>query len=287
MEPNEIKAFVESFFTLRDCTILENDPSYLTVELNPETDKDLGYRPFYWSYIENMRMKPQLLVKRYIFDPAFEQREMSDEYLLFGSYRLRQIFLAAKKKGQFIRLYEEDNTIKGTTALSPWIMVNYKVEYVCDKKREQLFSFGYNLITGLICDNFYKQIENMRLTPKLPAYFFTQSPLHSTQMGFAQIEQRMNQLILSQDDSWALAAWQRYEAEKEQTIQYYQENYIKYQQKGNKNEYKQAIEQWATEKSQRIEELEWQYMPRIEVSPINMGVLYLLSTPKYELKTTP
>lgn len=279
MEANEIKALVTNFFTLRDCTILENDPNYITVELNPETDKDLGYRPFYWSYIENMRTKPQLLVKRYIFDPAIEQREMGDEYLLFGSYRLRQIFMAAKRRGQFIRLYEEDQMVNGTTALCPWIMMNYKVDYICDKKREQIHSFGYNLLTGLICENFYQKIIHLSLTPKLPAFFFTQSALYSTQAGIQQIEQRMNELLLAQDDAWALAAWQRYESEKEQTVQYYHEHFIQYADKLSKDKQKEALDQWNSEKSLRVEELEWQYKPRIMVNPINMGVLYLLSSP--------
>ncbi len=279
MELNEIRAFVENFFTLRDCKIIENHPNYLTVELNSDTDKDLGYRPFYWSYIENMQIKPQLLVKRYIFDPTYPDQDLSDEYLLFGSNRLRQIFIAAKKRGQFIRLYEEHHPVKGTTALCPWIIINYKVEYTCDKKKERLFSFGYNLITGDIKENFIQFIENILLTPKLPAYFFTQSPVFSIQTGMNQIESRITQLILSEDDRWAVSAWHRYEIEKQQTLEYYQENFTKLKQKPNHVEYDQAVSQWESEKALRIEELEWQYKPRIDVTPINIGILYLLSQP--------
>lgn len=279
MNQQEIRTYVESFFTLRDCKILESTPSYITVELNPETDKDLSYRPFYWSYVEKMRQTPQLLIKRYIFDPTFPHSEMGDEYLLFGSSRLRQIFLVAKKRGQYIRLYEEHNTTFRTEALSPWVMINYKVEYVCDKKKEKLLSYGFNLITGEIYEQFYQFIQKLSLTPKLPAYLFIQSPIYSTYLAIQQIEQNITRELQSEDDSWVKNSISKLEYEKQQTLQYYQELLENYKKKKSTTVEAQDENQWEIEKNKRIEELEWQYSPRVDISPINIGIFYLLSHP--------
>ncbi|PTQ55661.1 MAG: hypothetical protein BSOLF_0364 [Candidatus Carbobacillus altaicus] len=57
-----------TYFELSGSTILEEEPPRrLTVELSQEADQALGYRPFYWSYITLMRMKPELLKKTYRF----------------------------------------------------------------------------------------------------------------------------------------------------------------------------------------------------------------------------
>lgn len=275
MEQNEIKEYVESFFSLRECKILENNEYDLVVEINEDTDKDLGYRPFYWSYVENAKIKPEPLVKRYIFDPSQAQNSISDEYLLFGSQRLRQIFMATKKRGQYIRLYEQFQPLHHTTALTPWIMLNYKIEFICDVKREELLSYGFNLITGEIQNNFYENILLLSLTPKLPNYLFTPSPIYSIQTAINHVENQIKLYLQKQDEAWAKSAWYKHDLEKEQTIQFYQENLSKYVQKNKFADQTKALKEWEDEKSKRLQELEWQYQPRIEVSPICLGILYL------------
>jgi hypothetical protein len=276
LDQQEIRKYVEAYFKLRDCNILESDEKFITVELNPETDRDLGYRPFYWTYIEKMGMKPELLKKRYYFDSNEIENQMQGDYLLFGSTQLRQIFAAVKKRGEFVRLYEDRQLLGSTQALSPWLLINYKIEYICDLKKERLLSLGFNLATGEIYPDFFAIVQHIRLTPRLPANLYIQTPVYSLDTALDHVERSIAADLQKEDDTWAREAYQRYEKERLQTLQYYQEMMIRLQSKSNKSGDDQQL---AHERDLRLRELEWQYKPRIEINTVNQGVIYLHTHP--------
>lgn len=275
MDTNQIREYVKHFFTLRECPILEQQPAYMTVELNAETDKDLGYRPFYWSYIENAKLQPQLLVKRFIFDPKYPKQEMGDEYLYFGAQRLQQIFSTTKKRGQFVRLYEELLSHVTTTALIPWIMLNFKIEYICDKKKEELLSFGFNLVTGDIREQFFECIVHLRLTPKLPDFMFTQPPMYSVSFAIQRLENIIQEMVSNEDKRWADEAWQKFAQEEQRLQQYFTELRSKPMKKDHQQHKEEIIRQLNDEHKKRMEEVAWQYKPRIQISLVNAGVFFL------------
>ncbi len=263
------------FFTLRDCPIVEQHPAYITVELNIDTDKDLGYRPFYWSYIENTNLQPQLLVKRYIFDPTYPKQELGDEYLYYGSRRLHQIFMSTKKRGQFVRLYEEQSKHSKTTALIPWIMINYKIDYICDQKKEHMVSYGYNLVTGELREQFFDRVKNMNLTSKLPDYVFTQPPKYPVNFATQQFENAIKDIISKEDKQWVIDAWSKYEEETNRLEQYFLELHDKPLKKGLGLNEADIMQQLDDEKKKRSEEVSWQYKPRVQICPSNAGVFFL------------
>lgn len=275
MDQAAVRTYVEKFFILRGCEIIDRNDDEIQVILNEETDKDLEYRPFYWTYVENAKIKPELLKKRYIFNQNVPQKHFTDEYLFFGSRRLHQIFLATQKRGKYVRLYEDLQPLKNIRALHPWLMVNYKVEYVCDTKKEEIHSLGFNLITGIIQEKFYEKIKTLSLTPRLPNYMFTPTPLFSLQSGLKRLEEKIVQIISKEDHTWADLARQKFDQEVRVLQEYYNE--VKYSNGTSDNQEEKNIEE---ERRQRLEELEWQYLPRINVIPIQFALMYLYTNPK-------
>ncbi|MBE3554645.1 MAG: hypothetical protein IMW85_06590 [Thermicanus sp.] len=280
MDQQEVRKFVEAFFQHRKCDLLRRDEHSITVRLSPETDKDLGYRPFYWSYVETMGMEPELLEITYLFQPK-ETNELRTEPLLFGSPRLKAIFEATKKKGKFIRLYEEVPFSSKKKPLDPWLFVNYKVEYLSDLKREKLLSFGLHLGTGRIVEDFFSRILSLSLNPTLSPHLFLNPSRLTIREAAHRLEERITRLLRSEGDEWADEAMRRLEAEKKQTRQYYERRLEEIREKGKGEGEEDFLQKVIREREKRLRELEWQYSPHIEVNPINQGILYLLPTSLY------
>src|SRR6218665_184631 len=57
--------FLEAF----DCTILEKTPSYVTVKLSSEADREMTGRPYYWSFIERTGTAAETMTYTFVFDP--------------------------------------------------------------------------------------------------------------------------------------------------------------------------------------------------------------------------
>jgi hypothetical protein len=69
MKREQIEAFVMRFLHAEKCDILEKHPAYVTVKLSPSADKELTYRPYYWSFVERTGITPETLVCTFVFDP--------------------------------------------------------------------------------------------------------------------------------------------------------------------------------------------------------------------------
>ncbi len=123
-----------TFFKANDCEILRRSPHRLDVQLTIEMDKRLMNRPFYWHYLEKTGGIPNPMQLSLITDPNHAEEE--GELIHYGSPRLHQIFQTTKELGSYIRLFE-DTKGSGTahTPLHPWLGVNVKVCYQCDRKK--------------------------------------------------------------------------------------------------------------------------------------------------------
>lgn len=258
MQQQEIHNFLERYFHANECEITENSPGYLTVQLTAELDKELMNRPFYWHYLEKTGGIPNPMSLTFITNNQLAPENMKGETIHFGSPRLHQIFQSAKKLAGYIRLYENHHTVNRQTPLYPWLGMNIKISYQCDRKRDIFKSMGLQLINGKMAENFHQRLQQISLTPKIPDYSFTLSPLIKPMSGISRIENYLRSMIESEDHSWAEDARKRWDKDLQLLNHFYEEE-------SDRNE------SYETEK----QALQEQYEPKIKMSIINGGLFYL------------
>lgn len=258
MQQQEIKHFLEKFFLATNCAIVENDPSYITVQLTVEMDKELMNRPFYWHYLEKTGGKPNPMKLTFITNQTEAPGHIKGEKIHFGSPRLHQIFQSAKKLSKYIRLYERvRNEMGKNIPLYPWLCLNLKISYQCDLKRDVFKSVGLQLINGRYVEPFYDRLEKLELTPKIPDYSFTISPLIKPQSGIIRIENKIKNELEKENHEWADEARKRWDEDLQLL-----EHFYAGEEKGEAYE-KEKIA------------LKDQYEPKINISIINGGLFYL------------
>lgn len=257
MEQQDMHNYLERFFRINDCDILENDGKSLHIQLTEELDKRLMNRPFYWKYIKNTNMTPQPVTLRLLTEAPEEEQE--GELLHFGSPRLHQIFRATKQLSSHIRLFEYVQDGNGPLIpLEPWLGLNVKISYQCDHKKDRLVSLGLHLINGRIVDHFHNQMLSLDMTPKIPDYCFTLSPLIKPQSGLKRLETLIEDSVREEDHTWAEEAQQRWVDDLELLNQFYENNEDK-------------PESYELER----EALKEQYEPVIQVQITGGGLFYL------------
>ena len=258
MHQNEIHQFLEQFFLANNCEILISHPTYLQVQLTIELDKLLMNRPFYWHYLEKTGGIPNPATLTLITDPTDVPSDVKGEIIHFGSPRLHQIFQATKELSSYVRMYEK-NLQLDQTALYPWLVLNVRVSYQCDLKKEVLYSIGLQLINGYMKENFNDEIAKVPLTPKIPDYSFTLSPIIMPKSGINRIYHYLEDKLSKEDTTWAKDAMSRWEKDLSLLHHFYEE--------ANEEELKQLeMEKLALQK---------QYEPSIELEITNGGVFYL------------
>lgn len=258
MEQHKIHDFLVRYFKTSGCTILSNDNSSLHVQLTVEMDKRLMNRPFYWKYIEKLGQDGQPLELKLVTDPA--QAAMSDgEFIHFGSPRLHQIFQSAKEMSAHTRLFERVGHFDSRSIpLEPWMGINAKISYQCDRRKDELISFGLQLINGELVERFQEKLGALELTPKIPDYCFTISPLVKPGSGLKRIENHIESYVRNKDDHWAREAERRWDEDQGLLDQFYENAQSKPQ---SYELEKEAIRQ--------------QYEPKVQVDIINGGMFYL------------
>lgn len=257
VQQQDIHNFLHRFFISNGCTIIESSSGHIVVQLTIEMDKLLMNRPFYWHYVEKTGGVPNPMRLTFITDHSKTPEGVCGETIHFGSPRLHQIFQATKKMAANIRMYEQINSSQ-KVALQPWLVVNTKISYMCDRKKDLFISLGLNLINGIVIDRIQKKLLKKQLTPKIPDYCFTLSPLIKPMSGAKRIENIIAQMINSDDHTWAREAEIRWEQDLELLDHFYEE-------------LEEKPESYHVEKTA----LEEQYKPRIKVEIVNGGLFYL------------
>lgn len=259
MQPHQIHNFLERYFIANDCEIIEKTPSYLTVRLSIALDKLIMNRPFYWHYVEKTGRTPEPMTITFITDKANAPKKINGEVVHFGSPRLHQIFATTRELGGFIRLYEDVRAhANESIPLHPWLGLNVKISFQCDRKKDVLLSLGLNLIHGQVVYPFYEKLQKIRLTPKIPDYCFTLSPLIKEKSGLNRMKRMILTYIENEDDSWAKGAIERMERDLALLEQFYED-------------YEEKPESYHVEKQSIIE----LYRPKIHVNVINGGIFYM------------
>ncbi|MBP2240859.1 hypothetical protein J2Z40_001418 [Cytobacillus eiseniae] len=259
MQQQEIQHFLERYFQANNCSITDKGPGYLTVQLSIELDKVLMNRPFYWHYLEKTGGIPNPMQLTLITDPNIAPKTIKGETIHFGSPRLHQIFESTKNLAGYIRLYEKNHhSDRQQTPLRPWLGINLRISYQCDRKRDVFRSIGLQLINGQMVDHFHEKLMTVSLTPKIPDYSFTLSPLVMPKSGIIRIQHFIQQEIATEDHQWAEEATARWQKDLNLLEHFYQD-----------------VEE--KEESYEIEKqaLKEQYEPKVNISIINGGLFYL------------
>lgn len=349
MQQEQVRQFVERYLASFSAHIVESHPDYLTVKLPVEIDKDIGNRPFYWSWVEKMNLAYQPLVLTFAFHPERMPDGLRAEYLHLGAGRMQQIFASTQKHGQFVCMYEQTKGRpspyghRHSTPLVPWLCMNLKISLLCDKRRDILMYLGINLHEPRIVHDFTSFLFRLPLSPAIPDYFYTLDRRISLEQAVQLAKQEITRVLAREDQSWAREARERLDEELAILQAYYDELALREQHteedpekaEVESEEPVQAVEQpeeapptppaveqqvgtasldeyrstggrildflrangipmtpreeidqqeWKKstpqqERQRRMEELTWQYEPRIEVHLINAGLFYLHSTP--------
>ncbi len=259
MQQQEIHKFLEQYFLANNCEISESHSSYMTVQLTIELDKELMNRPFYWHYLEKTGGVPNPMCLTLITDPDTVPEHIKGETIHFGSPRLHQIFQSTKNLASYIRLYEKSTThTNQQNPLRPWIALNVKISYQCDRKKDVFKSIGLSLINGQMVQQFHDKLLKMELTPRIPDYSFTLSPLILPKSGVIRIENYLKSELEKENHSWAIEARKRWEKDLHLLEHFYKDD-------------EEKAESYEVEK----EALKDQYEPKIIMSIINGGIFYL------------
>ncbi|WP_019154483.1 YqhG family protein [Robertmurraya massiliosenegalensis] len=259
MQQQEIQQFLKNYFQANGCDIVEETDGYMTVQLTIELDKELMNRPFYWHYLEKTGGVPNPMKLTFITDQKTAPENMKGEVIHFGSPRLHQIFQSTKNLAAYIRLYENHRFASGQhVPLKPWLGINVRISYQCDRKRDVFKSLGLQLINGQIVENFHERLLNLQLTPKIPDYSFTLSPLIMPKSGVSRIENQLVKEIEQEEHIWADEARERWNKDLQLLEHFYEDE----EEKG---------ETFDNEKKA----LQDQYEPKVKISIINGGLFYL------------
>ncbi|ANY70032.1 hypothetical protein BBD42_28670 [Paenibacillus sp. BIHB 4019] len=194
------------------------------------------------------------------------------EEMYFGSRKLDQLFGAAKSKGSYVFLFQEPErgaaSPYSSTPYTAWLGINMRVEFACDRKREEIHSYGISLATGHCTEQFHDRLQRLRLTPRLPANIHLAKNGLSFNKALSIMEQALERKLRSYDYEWAGAATERLEEELER-IRLYYEPLIEH---AADDELKQSVRE---QYEQRQSEIRWQYEPRVTASAINCGIFHL------------
>lgn len=200
---------------------------------------------------------------------AFTARIPRDE-LTYGSRRLEQIFAAVRSKGRFVRLFEQyvPDTPKqaATIPYDTWFCVNYKVELACDMKRSEMHSLGIQMQTGEIVERFQDRLTGKKLTPRLPSHVYVTPDRITLPRAVLFLEEHLEKKLAAYDHRWAQEAQLRLKDELHRVRDYY-ESLL---QSAEPDKTPEIEGQYTS----RVQEVEWQYRPRIQISAINCGLFH-------------
>ncbi len=283
VDVNQLQHYVFRYFQATNSHVLETSPGHLRVKLSEMADKDLTNRPLYWSFVERAGQPPQTMTLTFIFDREKTPPEIEGEDLRFGTPRMMQIFSSAAKHGQWVRLFEEiDIHLHSRQPLSyiPWLCLNCKLQYICDRKKDEIHSLGLNMITGKIEKSFMRHLQTRRLTPRIPPRVHVLPAAISLQNAVQRIEHWLTRHIRSQDTSWVHDARIQMAQEMERLKQYYESKKAT-EMRSLQPECPEQIsnlkktEETAQAYQKHLDEVRWQYEPRVQIDLINAGVFYL------------
>ena len=290
MNAEQVRSFVMRYLEASGCRILDESPAHATVKLSPEADKALTNRPYYWGFVERTGAEPETVTMMFVFDPDRAPPpplpgpgapRMPRETVAFGSRMLSRLFDVVRQCGRFVQLYEEipvrrETRVRhdGLQPLGTVAVVNYKIEYVCDMKRNELVSLAIDLNSGRILENAMERLAGRRWTPKLPPDAYVAAPRLSLARALDELEMWLKTRLKQSDCRWAAEAYARWLDETARVDAYYAELADDAVNR-KRGEEQQTPEDDASEQYERRKaEIDRQYKPRIDVRAVNAGLFH-------------
>ncbi|MFJ6210389.1 YqhG family protein [Lysinibacillus sp. NPDC092081] len=258
MYPQQVHSYLRQFFIENDCGILGEDHHYLTVQLTVDIDKRIMNRPFYWQYVEATNSEANPAQVTFITNQTVSSGSLYGEVIHFGSPRMNQLFQATRELGAYVQLFEKVDNEIGQVILTPWLGVNFKVSYCCDRTKEMLYSFGINLLTGIIKEDFHETICTSEFDPVLADNAFHVQYIIKPLRALERLNATVEKIIERDDHSWATEAKKRWQRDQRVLDYFYEEEEDK-------------LECYDIEKKA----LEEQYDTKIKIEIINGGLFYL------------
>ncbi|WP_160848352.1 YqhG family protein [Pontibacillus yanchengensis] len=279
MKQAELHNFLQRYFLANQCEILDNQQGVMTVQLTDELDETLMNRPFYWNYVKRVGGKGIPMKVTFITNP--DKKEEKGEWIHFGSPRLHQIFNTLKDKGKVTKQYEKIDGLTHQTALTPWLNINLSIHYQGTHKRNEILSVGIHLITGAIVPEFLEKVNNVQLTPIIPDYCFTLTPIIRVSSALKRIEKYTENQISSHEDSWIDASHKKLQDEKE-LLDYFYSKQIEVHSEMSEEELEgvnAAKERYQSELAKLAERFE----PKVSLEIINSGMFYFVQQTSFSL----
>lgn len=82
MSSNEIREYVVSYLESTQCQFIENSPWHVTVKLSPQADRELTDRPYYWGFVDRMKIEPETMSFSFVFDSeGYDEMNAKNEAL--------------------------------------------------------------------------------------------------------------------------------------------------------------------------------------------------------------
>lgn len=248
--------FLYDYFSAHHCTISSDNEGVLRVQLTEEMDRALMNRPFYWHYIKKIGQPGQPMELTFITNHS--KRDEKGEWIHFGSPRLQQITTHLKRNEQHAKLFQKI-TNGQKTALFPWLVVNMKISYRGQQKRDEMISIGLQLINGAMQLDMMETLKTVSLETTISDYCYTISPIIKPKSGYHRIEKVLESYISEQSLDWAEASIKTMREEINLLKHFYRSD------DGDREE----------EMNKEIEEIKNRYDPYITFETINGGLFYL------------
>ena len=258
MKITNLEQFLHTYFMTHQCHIVHAEDGRLSVQLTEDLDKVLMNRPFYWHYMEQTGQKGEPATLTLITDP--EQKDSSGEWIHFGSPRLHQMMNHLKQNQHNVKLFQHIEGQGDHVALHPWLVINIKIQYQGKHNKEEFYSIGINLITGVMATNMLEKLNQLTLKMSIADYCYTISPMIKIKSAFKRIERLLDQYVEQQSHEWAIESLETLEEEIQLVNHFFTDQ---------KDEDLKAKE---------IAELKNRYTPKIKYKVINGGLIYLNQT---------
>jgi len=254
MAITNLNHFLKAYFIGHDCKILASQNGILNVQLTESMDRLLMNRPFYWHYIKSIGRQGEPMQLTFVTNP--EKKNEKGEWIHFGSPRLQQILNHLKTNEKYTKLFQQVTT-NVRTALHPWLVTNIKVSYKGKQKKDELFSIGLNLITGMMKVNMMDYLSQLSLHTTIADYCYTISPMIKIRSGYLRIESVILNYLENQSHDWAQESLKTLEEDMETLKHFYPEDA-------------------ADETMEReLNEMKERYHPTITLEVINGGIFFL------------
>ncbi|MFQ3542796.1 YqhG family protein [Halobacillus rhizosphaerae] len=255
MKINPYYEFVKNFFLSYNCSISDQGPYHMTIQLSADMDEELMNRPFYWHYMKKMNRQGEPMQLTFTHTNG---SEIEGIYLHAGSPMLQRIYGIAMKKGQSARLYESIKEPVDQKAMNPWLILNALIQYRGKQARDEQLSVGINLIHGTILTNMMDSLWNISFDSQVSDYTFPMTPVISLISGYKRIHNYLDTYIQAADDSWAKDSILQLEKEQHLLQRFFETEDV-------------SKDDFLKEQAQ----IETRYQPRVTISIVNGGLFYI------------